>query len=78
MQILELYTGLEAWHKEVIRPSIIPKCTEYESKVSSSKNIPIFLNFVHSRASCWENLQTLLTMAVFRNNGIIKDETATT
>ena len=78
MQIHKLCTSLKAWHKEVNRPSIIPKCTEYESKVSSSKNIPIFLNFVHSRASCWENLHTLLTMAVFRNNGIIKDETATT
>ena len=37
MQIHKLYTSLDAWHKEVIRPSIIPKCTGYESKISSSK-----------------------------------------
>ena len=28
----------------------LAKCTGYESKVSSSKNIPTFINFVHSRA----------------------------
>ena len=69
LQIHELYTSLEAWHEEVTRPSIIPKCTRYKSKVSSSKNIPTIINFVRSRASCWQNLHTLLT--VFRNNGIM-------
>ena len=32
----------------------------------------IFLHFVHSRASYWQNLHTLLT--VLRNNGIILQE----
>ena len=50
MQIHKLYTSLEAWYKEVTRPSIIPKCPGYEWKVSSSKNIPTFINFVNSRA----------------------------
>ena len=36
MQIHELYASLEAWHREVTRPSIKPKCTEYDSKLSSS------------------------------------------
>ena len=50
MQIHELCTSLEAWHKMVNKPSIIPKCTGYESKVLSFKNIPTLINFVHSRA----------------------------
>ena len=66
MQIHELKTSLEDWHKEVTRPSIIPKSTGYESKVSSSKNIPTFINFVLSRASCWQNLDTLFR--AFRNS----------
>ena len=52
-----------AAHKQVTGPSIIPKCTRYEFKVSSSKNIPTFINFVHSRASCWQNLHTLQTFS---------------
>ena len=27
---------LQAWHKEITKPLIIPKCTGYEFKVSSS------------------------------------------
>ena len=50
LQIYERNTSLEAWHIEVTRPLIIPNCTEYESKVSSSKNILTFINFVLSRA----------------------------
>ena len=42
---------------------LVSKCTGYESKVSSSKNIPTFINFVHSRASCWQNLHTPLTVS---------------
>ena len=30
-----ILSHLEAWDKEVTRPSIISKCTGYESKVSS-------------------------------------------
>ena len=41
MQIDELYTSLEAWDKEVTRPSIIPKFTGYKSKVLSSKIFPL-------------------------------------
>ena len=55
---LNIPSQLEAWYKEVTRPSTIPKCTGYESKVSSSQNIPTFINFEHSRASSWQNLHT--------------------
>ena len=44
-----IVTSLEAWNKEVTRPLIIPKCTGYDSNLSSYKNIPTFINFVHSR-----------------------------
>ena len=47
----------------VTRPLIIPKCTVYESNESSSKNIPTFINFVHSRVlSRWQNLHTVLSV----------------
>ena len=43
MQIHELYTSLEAMHKEEARPSIISKCTGYESKGKVFRNNRIML-----------------------------------
>ena len=49
----------------------IEKALGTSLRVSSSQNILTFINFVHSshsRASCWQNLHTLIT--VFTNNSI--------
>ena len=41
-------TSLEVWHKKVARPSGIPKCTGYESKVSTIQLIICaFITFVY-------------------------------
>ena len=41
-------------------------------KLCRTKMTPLstFSNFIHSSASCWQNLHTLTLLTVFRNNGI--------
>ena len=68
--LINIPRQLEVWYKEVARPSIILKLTGYKSKVSSSYNIPTFINFLHSRASSWQNLHACTSYS-FRKSGII-------